>query len=319
MTVVQTEENDWKDLWATFSVRDHTRPGAFISEVLFYDKLVIPVVPTQADGLSDAEAKREWERWESAGWAPARQTQICAILRDRAAVIPWTAERQGEWKRSMADEMSAAWKDGFFHTAGVLGRFAPAMARTVIGVSHYTKLDELERETGIRRRQTPNQPLPGGTLLAVLGFEMLVPDNPDGDDFQSLADAVEVASSDDFRQARRDLFDWQKRFVRDGETDADSIRVAVDEMSELVQKLRRSTRRERAWHGLKRFFAFLGAASKGAALVPVPHVAAAASASGAIAAMGSWVLESHRTDPSRGPGLPAATLIAGAQERLALS
>ena len=49
-------------LWATFSVKDHCRRGAFIAEVLLYDKLLIPVVPTEQHGLTPEEARRERER-----------------------------------------------------------------------------------------------------------------------------------------------------------------------------------------------------------------------------------------------------------------
>jgi hypothetical protein len=312
------QDDDWSELWATFSVRDHTRPGAFIAEVLFYDKLLIPVVPTQADGLSDEEAKQEWERWNGNGWDPARQTQICGILGSHAEPIPWTAERQHEWKTAMAAKFSDARRNGYFESGSVLQRFAPTMARSVVAVSQYRSLEELERDVGIRRRQTPAPLLPGSTLLAVLGFEMLVPEDPDRGDFQALADAVKVASTDEYREARRTLYDWQKRFVRDGATDQPSVSAALKEMNNLVLSLRRTTRREGIWKALKSCFAFLGAASKAAAAVPVPQVTAATSVAGGIAALGTFVVDTASDRGPVPPGLPAATLIASTQERLGL-
>ena len=51
-----------KQVWGTFSVKDHCDPNAFVAEVMLYDRLVIPVPP-------DAE---ERERWEKSGWQPDR-------------------------------------------------------------------------------------------------------------------------------------------------------------------------------------------------------------------------------------------------------
>jgi hypothetical protein len=41
----EQHDDDWHELWATFSVKDHCQPGAFIAEALLYDRLVLPVVP----------------------------------------------------------------------------------------------------------------------------------------------------------------------------------------------------------------------------------------------------------------------------------
>ncbi|MEP7107401.1 MAG: hypothetical protein ABI760_05450 [Ferruginibacter sp.] len=46
--------------WGTFSVMDHQRPGAFVSEILLYDRLVNPVP-------SD---KGERKRWMEIGLKP---------------------------------------------------------------------------------------------------------------------------------------------------------------------------------------------------------------------------------------------------------
>jgi hypothetical protein len=283
---------------------------------LLYDKLVVPVVPTGADGLSDEEAKKEWDRWQRAGWDPARQTQVCALLKERAEPIPWTAERQIEWRQAMTSGFSAAREDGYFQSGSVLQRFAPALARTVVAVSQYRKLADLERE-GIHRRREPLASVPDSALLAVLGFELLVPEDPDRDDFRFLEEAVEVASDTDYRAARRDLFSWQRKFLRsDQTTDVFSIRKAIEEMNDLAVALRKATQKEQTWRGAKRFFSFLGASSKGMALIP--HAALAASAGGAIAALGSFVTESNSGSRPNRPGMPAATLIASAQERLGI-
>jgi hypothetical protein len=66
-------------LWATFSVRDHCRPGAFVAEVLLYDKLLIPVMPTVQDGYSVEQGELERERWVQARWKPELQARLLDI------------------------------------------------------------------------------------------------------------------------------------------------------------------------------------------------------------------------------------------------
>jgi hypothetical protein len=313
MNQEQQSADDWSELWATFSVKDHVRASTFVAEVLVYDKLLIPVVPTRADGLSDAEANREWRRWEEQGWDPARQTQLVALLKDRVEIIPWTAERQSDWQQSMAAEFNSARRNGYFTTGTVLQRFAPAMARTVVAVPQYTSLEDLEASAGIRRRQNPHEPVAANNLLAVLGFELLVPENPEQDDFGALRQAVEVASDPAYRDARRALFAWQRRFFHGDQTDARSIKAAVGEMSGMVADLRKANRMSKIWKGFKHVFAFAGASSKVAALAP--PVAALAPAGAAIATVGSFVVDAAQGTV---PGMPAATLIADARERLGL-
>jgi hypothetical protein len=43
------------ELWGTFAVDDHLRPGAFIAEILLFDRLVIP-----QSHQDDEDQYREW-------------------------------------------------------------------------------------------------------------------------------------------------------------------------------------------------------------------------------------------------------------------
>jgi hypothetical protein len=265
----ETPRDRWHEIWGTCSVIDHQHPGAFVAEVLLYDKLLIPVPPTVKDGISADEAASEWDRW-SVAWNPDRQRRILEILGDRAEPIPWTAERQAEWKSSMEQLVSDARRDGYFGTGTVLQRFAPAMARSVVAVSQYHSLAEL-KGAGIRQLQ-PEEKLPSSSLLAVLGHELLLPDEPkEDDDFLILREAVKVAVDPSFRAKRRALHEWQQDFLAsDGKTDATSIKSAVAHMQHLVDELKTATGRQKGWKWSKKFFSFLGAASKGAALLIPP-------------------------------------------------
>jgi hypothetical protein len=67
-----------------------------------------------------------------------------------------------------------------------------------------------------------------------------VPEDPDRDDFQLLAEAAEVGSDPTYQEKRKLLYLWQQEFVgSDDLTDAQSIRRAVEHMSDLVGDLKR--------------------------------------------------------------------------------
>src|SRR5215469_12776658 len=165
----------WHELWGTFSVKDHCLPGAFVAEVLLYDKLIIPVLPTKKDGLSAESAEAEWDRWSRAGWDPARQAELTKVLGESAVLIPWTTDLQRAWKARMESESAWGRRNGYFESGSLLQQFAPAMARPVVAVSQYRSVADLE-SAGIRRLR-PEMLLPAGSLLAVLGHELLLPDS----------------------------------------------------------------------------------------------------------------------------------------------
>jgi hypothetical protein len=309
----ELQRERWHELWGTFSVQDHCRSGAFVAESLLYDKLLIPVPPTVEDGLTAHQAEHEWRRWEK-DWDPERQRSIVEILGDRAELIPWTPDLHGEWELAMREGFAAARRNGYFMTGSLLQRFAPAMARSVVAVSEYHSLAELAK-AGIRRRQ-PEEKVPASTLLAVLGHEFLMPGDPEKDDFDVLREAVEVSRDPSYRLKRRALFEWQQEFLAsDDMTDARSVRAAVEEMQGLVDALKTATARQRKWKWAKRFFSFVGIASKVGALGGPAFVLPAAGAD-AMAAFGAFMVD-ERTVGQRMPeaGVPGAALILDAREK----
>lgn len=305
----------WHQLWATFSVKDHCPPGAFVAEVFLYDKLLIPVVPTEEDGLSAEDANAEWDRWLEAGWDPERQAEVTNILGDSAELIPWTSHLQREWKARMKSGFAEARRNGYFESGTVLQRFAPAMARAVVAVWQYRSLADLEG-AGIRRR-TPETTLPGSSLLAVLGHELLLPDDPEKNEFDVLRRAVTESQNDEYRNRRRALFEWQQRFLSsEAITDATSIRTAVKDMTKLVDRLKTATAAQKKWQFTKRFFSFLGIVAKGVALAGPPLTIVGGSA-GVVASVGTFVVD--QLSPSGTPqdsAIPAATLVLDAQGSL---
>jgi hypothetical protein len=312
----EAQSEHWHELWGTFSVKDHCRPGAFVAEVLTYDKLMIPIMPTSKHGLSEKAAEDERERWKE--WKPDRQREIVKILGDAAEAHPWTAARQAEWQQEMEREVADARRNGYFVTGSVLEKLAPARAKTMVAVSRYHNLDELKR-VGIRL-VVPEEKLPASNLLAVLGYELLMPNDPEGgDDFESLREAVKVAKNDEYRIRRRALYEWQQDFLAsDGMTDASSIREAVKQMSKLVDRLKMATDSQTKWKWARRCFFFLGMGAKAAPIVN-PALALPAGAVGVLASGLTLAIDQSADDRKiQGVAIPAATLILDARERLGI-
>jgi hypothetical protein len=287
---------------------------------------LIPVVPTRRDGLSTDDAQEEWKRWKDNGWDPARLNQLVAILGERATAIPWTNELQNEWRERLGtskepsvapvtEEVERARVDGYAMTGTVLARFAPKMAKTVVAVSHHRSLDDLKSAMPVRRAD-PSAGLPAATLLAVVGHELLVPEDPDRDDFQLLAEAAEVGGDAAYREKRKLLHLWQQEFLdSDNLTDARSIKQAVEHMSDLVRDLNAATGKSKVWKGFKTLFSFLRAgANAGKLIEPV-----GANALGATVSLGEFVLDGAAPSQPSDVATPVASLVLDAQERLNLS
>ncbi len=265
--------SDKYELWGTFSVMDHLKPGAFIAEVVMYDHLVIPVPPDPKNAKTKDErifAEKQRARWEEK-WNPSRQQELLKIIEPVATPIEWTMDRHKMWaaeyeksKLEAANQVSdilAGWKTG----EQLLG-VVPAMARGAVAVSPYDSLEALKRDFGITEISRPEEQLmtgrglPGNLVSAVVGREFLVPDDPDRDEFDLLREAVSMVQEDDYRKARSDFHTAQQRFIDNGVTDFVSIKAAVEEMADHLNTMEQMTRKRRIWNGLRRAFYFVGLA-----------------------------------------------------------
>jgi hypothetical protein len=319
----------WHDLSATFSVKDHTVPGAFIAEVLLYDRLVIPIPPRISERVSKELAEKEWKRWVAEKWDPARQTQLIGILRDklgdeRVIQVPWTLDLQAEWERRMTSaqgdtdktfqgavgaSLKQARRDGYFKTGEVLEGWVPAMSKAVVAVSTFRSLQDLKKSTGIC--SAPPQPVPKENLMAVLGFELFVPNDPDRKDYDLLSEAASVAADTNYRRKRTALYRWQEQFIRNGLTDEPSVKKAVKEMRDLVNDLNKETK----WKWVRQVLSFFKVGKEVAKIV---HPGAGDAAE-VIISGGDFIVDHALGDVEPDLlGKPAAALVLDAQKRLGL-
>lgn len=300
------------ELWGTFSVRDHVQPWAFVGEVLMYDRLVLPVPP--------ADEPREWGRWRDERWNPDRQQRMLEVLGELAVPVEWTAERRARWgneyaasRLALSGQLAAEIHLPYRMTGAVLLDDLPAMARGVVATAPFTSIPEAERALGILRLPSGTL-LPEGVLSAVLATEFLVPDDPGRSELALLEDAVSVARSVDYRDARRSLYAFQRQFVRDGATYLHSMRAAVDEMARRAAALKVATDRERRWGGVRRALQVVQVAwPLTVAAVTMDPIAVGEAAVG----VGVFTLTERLSNPtSPNDLLPAAALIVDAGRRL---
>lgn len=316
------ERKHWHQICATFSVRDHVREGAFIAEVLLYDYLYIPTLATTADGLTPEEATKERKRWVAKGWDPAKQTQLVARLQngplnERIKSIPWTPNLQAQWKKRMSgtdtylrNTLQESRKDGYAETGGVLAQFAPAALKTVTAVASCHTLKELRERTGVHKNAPPKR-VEGSVLMAVLGHELLVPDEPEANDYELLDIAADVAADSSYREKRAALNRWHSRFLVDGKTDTPSVEMALEEMKFLVDDLNRHT----GWMKVKHV-SFIGNLASAAVAPFVPVFAAVGQITAGIGQFWSQSNTQEQVSQDRQDALLAAALVRSAQSRL---
>lgn len=227
-----------RELWGTYSVRDHLRPRAFVADVMLFDRVVLPVPPQ-----GSAE---EWRRWEREGWAPERQAEMLEVLGPVATAVPWDADHRERWSERMAEASDVAQRvpDQAFKTTGEV--LTAGLPRHVTGVEAvgavYASVEDLETNLGVSS-QTRAPALPGGSLANVIGREFFFLEDEGAGDLELLREAVGLASDSWFRRRRRHITAWQQDFIDgEGATDRHSIEEACAELRELLEEEKQALR-----------------------------------------------------------------------------
>lgn len=321
---------DKHEIWGTFSVMDHRGRGAFLAEAILYDRLVIPVPPDPEKAESEEDrafARKQWQRWLDNEWQPERQLVLLEILRPVAEPIEWDRTHHQEWAAqfetyaasrpteaaNMLGQMMAGWLTG-----QVLLDDLPAKAAGAVAVAPFRSLSELTEELGIResdplsRRTKLSKGLPGELVSVIVGREFLVPSDDDWDELDLLKEAVDVAASSDFRSARRAFHGAMLGFVREGQTDFDSIKGAVEAMDEELAQLDRLTRKRKRWKRADRAL-FFSQVAVDVAMAPVNPLGLAHAG----LAIGQYTTSAKLGDPAS-PYVngPAGALLHEAQREL---
>jgi hypothetical protein len=306
-----------REVWGTYSVRDHLREHPWAADVLLYDRLVIPVPPDPDDPWDPGE----WARWEENKWQPERQRELLTVLGERAYPVPWRQNLRDQWSTLHADAQTGLAQgigaegrrptaaNPYVATAMLLGRGLPRRVTAVTAVATYRSLAEMENAVALRRL-APDDPLPAGQLTVVIGREFLAPDPGEFSDDRDLLKAALDIEDDDVRRRRAAYWRWQREFLRDGIfVTQDSIADAAEEMQDLIADEQRAVRQSRK--RLVTLFAITTATAAATLLAaPLTPVALAA----AFLSVGGFAVSEAFDAMDPGQPSPAGLLITARKE-----
>ncbi len=319
-------------LWGTFSVWDHVRRGAFLAEVVMYDKLVVPVPPNPERAKTSEDrafAQEQLGRWQRNGWQPQRLLDILKVIEPVVEPIEWDREHHELWVAQFKEYETGGPQAAKFVgqmlagyvTGQVLLADLPAKAAGAVAVCPFDSLEKLKEQLGIDEksalveRQHASRGLPGDLVSAIIGREFLIPEDPERDELSLLQEAVDLVKNEEWRTARSAFHAGMLRFVDDGLTDYDSIKSAVQAMAEEMQKLNKLARRRKVWTGVRRGFFFTQMLAQAASAPFNPFAAGQVAAS--IGQFTTSEILGNPADPYQAG--PVGAILLDAQSKLGLT
>ena len=265
-------------LWGTFSVVDHLRHRPFVSDVLLYDRLVVPV----------PAGDEELVRWRGLGRNPDLQAELLGIVgRDLSVPVPWTLALHDEWAKRYGvpsdPQVEAAVRDGVADavrwdaTDVEMARRASAanavpagagdpddpgymITRRVLAdeigsdrdrslVARLPRIDEVEAVVAYgsysdfakERGVLEHEVLPGTEPFFTFRWSFFVPANSELNDQELLGKAVELAHADEISAWRAAVQRWRRDSVIAGQSDAEALKemeAMIAEYAEAARKLK---------------------------------------------------------------------------------
>lgn len=216
-----------RERWGTFSVRDHLTEAPFVTEVLLYDRLVIPVPPI------DAQQEPFWREFN-----PELQAKCLEVLHIKTEetdglvlTVPWDESKRKRFANKMSVAAALAtqqrhpdqqhYVDPFEITRQLIkDEFKPALPQ---GVSHawpvaaFSSAKSYEAAVAEGNREFAQR-----RLAVQIAHQFLTPSSPDAGQ-ELLKRAVDLSMSDAFRQKRANFYQWQESVFDDDLTDDKAI------------------------------------------------------------------------------------------------
>jgi hypothetical protein len=213
--------------WGAFSVVDHKDARKLATDVLLYDRLVLPTPP-------------EWdrERWVSMNWDPAGLEARIVQLKEADAAISatWDLERQKQWEQKFHDlQLDAQDMNAALHmTRRVLAEHGrdyrpPGVFSVEVIAAYQSEMDFRDLD-----------PHAASATSAELDFQiatrLVVPDSDDPE--HALDRALQVRTDSTFIRRRRRFHEWERKLLSQGVLPVD----AADELVQLVAEYNESVR-----------------------------------------------------------------------------
>lgn len=305
-----------RERWGTFSVKDHKADAPFVSDVLLYDRLVIPV-PAGAEG----EAYWNSQKWEPQGLQDC--LDILGVRTDKtdglAFAVPWDKSKRERFKSQMSTAAALAsqerapdrlyYMDPFEQTASLLrDEFLPALPKGVSKawtVAAYNSLDLLE---GDLSRRTSDR---GARLAMSLRHHFFTPTGSDPK-HEMLKRAVDLSNQDKFRSRRAKFYEWQEEIIEERISDEKAIEELDQRLAQYNETIKGAFRDTAVKFAFTVIPIILGVT--GAVLEPNHSGVAIAAASGLVE-MTRFVVFDRKPDISKGD-LDAAAMAYDARKIL---
>jgi hypothetical protein len=332
-----------RQLWGCYAVADHLQRRAFVSDVLLYERLVIPVRP------SDEPGREAYTVWRTSGWEPERQERLLNILGEIAHRVPWNTRRRGEfateWSTAAgAEDVADATARSRDLAGHPVSEAAAALTRRQItrdltekvlatgnirAIAVYADPARFDAEWRVRKawplvyrartiragrpRMEVEDALPGqqADISHVLIGKFAIPEKRDATDEDMLKRAVEFAGLPKVTRWRADFHEWLSEISSRQLSDETIVR----EMGELVDAYNSMIKRRSRANGIRRSAWVLGTGvGAGAALTTgVPH--SAKLATGPTVAAGR-ILADRVYGGEPGPAVGVAALMAESAKAL---
>jgi hypothetical protein len=213
-----------------------------VSEVLLYDRLVVPELDPAHD-------------WPPEWNAELQRRCLDVLCRSEAGndglalAIPWDAEKQERFKSAMSmaagvDTSQRNPDQGFYVDPYEMTRqllatdFRPALPGGVSKawtLANYPSTQAFEHE----RDEVPEQRRP--RLAAIIRQRFLMPAGPDSNG-ETLRKAVDLSATPSFRAKRAALFAWQENVIEEGIDDDTAVRELEAKLTEYNAAIRRAYR-----------------------------------------------------------------------------
>jgi hypothetical protein len=308
-----------RERWGAMSVRDHVSSAPYVTEVLLYDRLIIPVPAT---------AENEESNWERE-WQPELLGQCLDILKIKterkdglALTVPWDGSKRERFRNRMSMASALAvqhrdpsrnyYMDPFQMTRQLLkDEFKPALPPGVSqawAIAAYSSTEafrnEINSSTGNRETK----------LALSVAHRFLTPARSDPK-HELLKRAVDLSTTDDFRRKRARFYEWQEGIIQDQITDEK----AIEELETLLLAYNEATRK--AFRNVVVRYAFtvipIGLAMAGALMGGSKTGLEIASASGLVQLARFWTFDRK---PAIADGdLDAAAMVHDARKTLSLN
>jgi hypothetical protein len=225
----------------------------FVSDVLLYDRLVIPV-PDTSDHSADTQ--KYWAQWQ-----PDEQAECLEILKLKtdkedglALTVPWGSSQRERFRNRMSTAVALArqeqdpgatlYIDPFEMTAELLKyEFSPALPQGVAKawkVAAYSSGEAFEgdirsiRDDAVRSKRCELQ----RRLAAEIRTRFLTPAEPDPN-HELLKRAVDLVNTDEFRLKREAFYKWQENIIEENIEDEK----ALEELAQLLDEYNTVTKK----------------------------------------------------------------------------